>query len=503
MTVARVIPRSVADVVEQLELDGGLVVTSDRLATVMRQVGLDGHKAATRRLAYELQRDGWLGQLRTRHAWEFLPAARGGTYGSGDRLIEFRAQRAVDPDWRGVLAMETAASLLGLAQRLPEQELVALPAEQAFPKALSGDWHYVRIELPEAGLTTVTGLPSWNLKGLTVGIAVRPSAYKDVAGLGQWLPDAVTRVDVDTIIHLLETKPRQRRSAPHTFSGQQATAMHEPQSSRPTQQQKLSGSDRVSPEQVFSMPRPRSTTLCSTDTSPWAPDRDPDYRGTSRAPHQGVRGGRDAALLDIAQDHALHLLHNAGLFARGLVFKGGTALRKFRAGNAGRFSTDLDFTAPDEEVALAALQALDAVEVDGFTFAIENLGDDGRRDDLLVDTPFGRPQLGAKIELARHALSLVPEMLDPVRLPIHDRYDFVLPTTPVVRVEEAVAEKLARYRRVSLSRDLYDLQWFATSGALDEALIRRPWVLASRRKSPISPREMGLLRLLASTSIAT
>ncbi|WP_186242147.1 nucleotidyl transferase AbiEii/AbiGii toxin family protein [Mycobacterium simulans] len=43
----------------------------------------------------------------------------------------------------------------------------------------------------------------------------------------------------------------------------------------------------------------------------------------------------------------------------GLVFKGGTALRKFRAGNAGRFSTDLDFSAPDEEVALAALQALD------------------------------------------------------------------------------------------------------------------------------------------------
>jgi predicted nucleotidyltransferase component of viral defense system len=192
---------------------------------------------------------------------------------------------------------------------------------------------------------------------------------------------------------------------------------------------------------------------------------------------QGVRGGRDAALLDIAQDHALHLLHNAGLFARGLVFKGGTALRKFRAGNAGRFSTDLDFAAPDEEVALAALQALDRVEVDGFIFAIENLGDDGRRGDLLVDTPFGRPQLGAKIELARHALSLAPEILDPVRLPIHDRYDFVLPTTPVVRGDEAVAEKLARYRRVSLARDLYDLQWFATSGALDESLVRRLWVL--------------------------
>ncbi len=206
--MARVISRSVADVVEQLELDGDLVVTSDRLATLMRQVGLDGDEAATRRLAYELQRDGWLGQLRTRHAWEFLPGARGGAYGSGDRFIEFRAQRAVDPDWRGVLAMETAASLLGLAQRLPEQEVVALPAEQACPKALAGDWRYVHIELPEAGLTTINGLPSWNLEGLIVGIAVRPSAYKDVAGLGQWLPDAVARVDVDTVIDLLKTRPR-------------------------------------------------------------------------------------------------------------------------------------------------------------------------------------------------------------------------------------------------------------------------------------------------------
>jgi uncharacterized protein len=214
--------------------------------------------------------------------------------------------------------------------------------------------------------------------------------------------------------------------------------------------------------------------------------------------YQGVRGGRDAALLDIAQDHALRLLHNAGLFARGLVFKGGTALRKFRAGNAGRFSTDLDFAAPDEEVALAALQALDGVEVGGFTFAIENLGDDGRRGDLLVDTPFGRPQLGAKIELARHALSLAPDLLDPVRLPIHDRYDSILPPTPVVRVEEAVAEKLARYRRVSLARDLYDLQWFATSGALDEPLIRRLWVLKvyrdvvvdGRGTKPVEPDEV-------------
>jgi predicted nucleotidyltransferase component of viral defense system len=46
-----------------------------------------------------------------------------------------------------------------------------------------------------------------------------------------------------------------------------------------------------------------------------------------------------------------------------------------------------------------------------------------------------------------------------------------------VRAEEAIAEKLARFRRVSLARDLYDLQWFVSQGCLDTALVRRLWVL--------------------------
>lgn len=214
MTVARVLSRSIADVVEQLELDGELLVTVDRLAIAMRHAGVDGDDADVRRLAYELRRAGWLGGLRTRHVWEFLPAARGGAYGSGDRFIEFRAQLAANPTWNGVLAMESAASLLGLAQRFPDREVVALPADEPFPKALDGEWRYVRIELPEPALTTINGLPAWNLEGLIVGIAARPSGYKDVPGLGQWLPEAVADVAVDTIIGLLGAmRPATRQRA--------------------------------------------------------------------------------------------------------------------------------------------------------------------------------------------------------------------------------------------------------------------------------------------------
>lgn len=206
--MARAITASVAPVVEQLELDGDLIVSVDRLADVLRRLGKGG---APRQVAYELQRAGWLGSLRTRDTWEFLPAARGGAFGSGDRFIEFRAQRASNAAWPGVLAMESAASVLGLAQRLPEREVVALPRGFEPPKSFADDWRVLTLPLPEQGVTLVDGLPTWNLEGLLVGIATRPSGYRDVPGLGQWLAEAVSRADVNAIIELLEPAPASAR----------------------------------------------------------------------------------------------------------------------------------------------------------------------------------------------------------------------------------------------------------------------------------------------------
>jgi len=65
-------------------------------------------------------------------------------------------------------------------------------------------------------------------------------------------------------------------------------------------------------------------------------------------------------------------------------------------------------------------------------------------------------------------------------------------------VEEAVAEKLARYRRVSLARDLYDLQWYAMAGSMEQAMVRRLWVLKvyrdivvdGRGDKPIDPADV-------------
>jgi uncharacterized protein len=191
--------------------------------------------------------------------------------------------------------------------------------------------------------------------------------------------------------------------------------------------------------------------------------------------YQGRSGGRDPALLDIAQDHALALLHEHGVFDLEVVLKGGTALRKFRAGNAGRFSTDLDFAVKDDATAALLLDTLDGADVDGFSFQLQDRDGD-RRANLVVDTPFGRPRLPAKIDLSTRGLWIPPVHEGLVPLPIHKRYEVAMPSIAVITLEEQIAEKLARYRRASLARDLYDLAWCATR-PFDEALVRRLWVL--------------------------
>jgi uncharacterized protein len=186
--------------------------------------------------------------------------------------------------------------------------------------------------------------------------------------------------------------------------------------------------------------------------------------------HMGRRGMTGPALLDVAQDYALHHLHEQQIFDLGVVLKGGTSLRKFRAGNAGRFSTDLDFAAPDAGTGELILDLLDGAEVEGVRFAVTQRTP--LRGVLEIDTPLGRPGIPARIEVTPRPLWLPCEPLAPVSLPVHRGYEFPMPMLPAPALEEALAEKLAAWRRRRKVRDLYDLYWFC-QGVLDEPLVRR------------------------------
>jgi len=190
--------------------------------------------------------------------------------------------------------------------------------------------------------------------------------------------------------------------------------------------------------------------------------------------HMGQSGMTGPALLDVAQDYALQYLFQQGVFGLGAVLKGGTSLRKFRAGNAGRFSTDLDFAVPDVDTGELLLDTLDGGEIEGVTFhVVDRTALRGR---LEIESPLGRPDIPAKIEITPRPLWLPCDVLAPIILPVHKGYEFSLPTLPAPALEEALAEKLAAWRRRRKIRDLYDLFWFG-QGVLNEELVRRVLVL--------------------------
>lgn len=192
----------------------------------------------------------------------------------------------------------------------------------------------------------------------------------------------------------------------------------------------------------------------------------------------GRSGTYDAALLDVAQDRLLWLLAELGLFAGGrLILKGDTSPRKCRFGGAGSFSTDLDFVASDDDVVLEVREAIEGALVSGFRFSIQSTRGDGRHWGLTVEHPgLSRPNIGVSVELARRPLVAAPDLLPFVPLPVHRGYTVTLPPLPVIAEAEACAEKLARYRRTALGRDVYDLAQMAAR-PIDESLVRRLWVL--------------------------
>lgn len=170
--------------------------------------------------------------------------------------------------------------------------------------------------------------------------------------------------------------------------------------------------------------------------------------------------GIDVAILDIAQDFLLTHLAEHGLFEL-VTFKGGTALRKLFAGAQGRFSTDIDLAAVDpnaDRVELAAFIADHSRTTLGpFTFtASEARG----RWQIAVASPFGTPTFTIKLDVGPPCW-LEPEQRAFISTPTQQRYGFPTPTLPCMRLEEILAEKIARLSRKATARDASDLVWVA------------------------------------------
>jgi hypothetical protein len=172
------------------------VVTGRLLAAVLAESGSHLTKAAA---AERLVREGWLSPLRTRDAWEFVPASRAGSYPSGDPWIELRALLARKPEAPVTVAFASAVWELGFSSHQPARPTFAHRSGWRTPRALndarsvSYDWRLPVLQKND--------LPVWQSASIAVAAANRPECQDDWGNADDWLPEimrATTPADVLT-----------------------------------------------------------------------------------------------------------------------------------------------------------------------------------------------------------------------------------------------------------------------------------------------------------------
>lgn len=194
------------------------------------------------------------------------------------------------------------------------------------------------------------------------------------------------------------------------------------------------------------------------------------------AQYRRTGAAQELGLLDVVQTYCLEAMHEQGFFDRGLVFKGGTALRKFYVGSRGRFSTDLDFTfMNDEALSTEIIMWLEeGQEFYEVRMSVKDVEDN--RALLVASTPLGEVTLPATVEFSLRGVWVQPPIMPPCRFQYFPGLEFTPSQLRVAEIHEILAEKLAAIWRRNHARDLFDLAAF-TEGTLDERLIRRLFYL--------------------------
>ena len=131
-----------------------------------------------------------------------------------------------------------------------------------------------------------------------------------------------------------------------------------------------------------------------------------------------------------------------------------------------------------DEVAEAFASAVDRLSIGPFRYSVRE-----RRGkwSVVFESGFVRePSLATKLDFSP-APWLEPVERTWVAMPIHKQYAAPLPAIKTVRLEENIAEKVARLNRTTTARDMYDLAWIMGKAplarSLDLDLVRRLSVL--------------------------
>jgi hypothetical protein len=191
-----------AGVLERLELDQPVLVTSDALARILADEGV---RSPVHVVAARLRARGWLLDTGQRGIWEFAPAAVAGPYSRNDPVMPLRAFLLKHPQARCSLTFQAAAWAHGLADRVPARlEAAAYDTATArqLPRSVS-----VSVFTPRLEAVLVRDVPVLAAESVVVHMSARPAAVRSWASATEWLPGLAAELSWPALSAELDDRP--------------------------------------------------------------------------------------------------------------------------------------------------------------------------------------------------------------------------------------------------------------------------------------------------------
>lgn len=187
--MTRSIPRSLAGVLEDLELEQPTLVTMAQLTLLVERHEL---RTPARVVAARLRDRGWLLATDRQGVWEFAPAAVAGPHSRSDPLTPIRALLADNPSARCALTFQSAAWVHGMADRAPSRIEIAA-ATPAVARQLPRTARVSNFE-PRLDYDRRRDVNVLAPESVLVHMAVKPTAVRSWDSAREWLPDLVAEV---------------------------------------------------------------------------------------------------------------------------------------------------------------------------------------------------------------------------------------------------------------------------------------------------------------------
>lgn len=172
----RTIPKYLAFIVEQLELDQVNLLT---IKDIQGYAISAGSTIQAKQIAFELKKRGWLLPTSVRGVYEFSPGANAGTYSTGGKLLDIKAIALANPSIKWFYSHQSALYFHKIIDQMPDKPQITVKCSSIknVPYAFTKLTHKVFDSQLEP--VSINGSPVEQLETLLVHICAKPSSVSD------------------------------------------------------------------------------------------------------------------------------------------------------------------------------------------------------------------------------------------------------------------------------------------------------------------------------------